>query len=470
MQHAGTQSESEDENDFSVVSESKSSRSPKNKFAKKGLIEWTDEHSATLIEKISEVITQSLLNNTAVFLERVGLIVPSRETKQKIYDPALARTSHTEEQPAKNAPSPTVLVRAETNILAQFEKCEELTQVHRDDYEHILETSELTRLVYPKLPLTISLDYTPEAIKGIIRNLLREFRREIIVQGFSKKFESIGEFFSLHNRQGSSERDWFAGADIFMTPRFRCVVHASAAREYERPILRDSLEPFESLWEAPLASWEVAPVQELEKIGYHISKKELSLDAPEHFHLSVFGKRNSHGNVTHLVFVSHGLRSLAVALGTKLGFGTECVLQVAVNDTLREEIKRGEIDSLSTSRWAASIFSLAWTLMRGSSSGCLRSGVGISCEDVPLHVQAGKSSGPRMVLATDFRLLPGAHCVQDGLFQYMSLIGITDGEVRFAQKYSSSQLISLLKRKNLDQVTHLGRTCVTSTSCFAQTI
>ena len=334
------------------------------------------------------------------------------------------------------------LIRTETAQTVIFEKCSELTAFHRSKYAPLKEMNEIAKRVHPELPMELSVRWSEKELRRLLRGLIRQVMYEVITDGRCSLLPQIGVFYSLHNRQGKSYQEWWAGADIFLKPVWMRRTQVGLPRFFEAPVLRDAWEPFRAAYGDPLTVTRVHLKEELLAVGY-----EIDSDPEETMNVAIFEKKpeNSNEHKTFL-YVSDGLRGIALARGSDCG--AEIVLQ----------LKHDSAGS-SPPSWPYRALALGWILMQASKSGVLGAGVGITCGD-RLCPEIGSKLGA--VITTRFSNMLHSSMCSDGRFSYMNIVGITAAEARLARVSSPEHLLVLLQRRGLDQLTKSNRPCLAS--------
>jgi len=200
------------------------------------LKETTEEERRHLLQELSDSILYFIERDCAVYLEGFGLLIPRHATNE------IVRTLGT-----KN------ILRTETKRLMTFEKCDELCAHHRERHNTIIETKELARRIHPRLPVMINVHWTPQDTRRYLRGFFKYLAHETVVQGHSRQLKAIGTFYSLHNRQGTTFSDWFAGADIFIKQSAQQILMVQPGKVFKQPVLTSAWEPLEAAYGPPQA-------------------------------------------------------------------------------------------------------------------------------------------------------------------------------------------------------------------------
>ena len=394
-----------------------------------------------LRKTLNESILFYLECEKAVYLDGFGIIYP--EQKQGVVTYPLSETH--------------AMIRQETTLRARFEKCYDLVSYHREAYPTIVETNEIAKRIYPRLPLSNQATWSEWDTARNLRGLIRSIRDEVIIDGFSKQLGSIGEFFSLHNRQGDSPDSWFAGADIYLKSNHTIPLTVEDGRTYALPELADSWELPTAAYGPPIHTLDVSLFNELAALGYADHSAETL--GNETLQVGVFVSSSSESGERKLIYCTQG--AYEPASSTPENPGHEFVFQIPF---------RGEDNQISPEEiplWPTRALVMGWLLLQSSKSKVLAYGAGISC-DSPINednnssqnVNNGKGSTDCIltgIFATPFELSKNPQRVKGGSLRYINLIGITEDEGKVAELYGSDHLHLLLQFKNYDQVTNPSR-------------
>ena len=395
--------------------------------------ETTEEERTTLLYELNLVINSQLSLDKAIYLERLGFIYPITRTSQANY------------------PQRTwCVIREETHRTAAFEKCEDIVTYHRDKYSEIVETSDLVKKIYLKLPLNYQIRWSESDVKRRILALLRQIKREIVHDGYSGSLSAVGEFYALHNRQGQSEVDWFAGADILLVPQFRELVSVGTPNTFERPVLQNPFELLDAIHGKCIKSFSVDVKSILEKLGYELDD-EAKLD--DKIKVNVYGIESNRSDEMALLYCTDGIRHLA-----RSETGTELTFHLALPSSTKLQKIQDEVPT-----WPLKALTLGWLLVQSTQSRRLKPAQGFSCEAM-LSDQQG--SLINSIFTSEYRLIPGVQLTEDRPFRYINLVGITAAEANVADKFSPNHLLRLLECRSLDQITRPSRTSVVNRSVW----
>ncbi|MDC0357416.1 suppressor of fused domain protein [Oligoflexia bacterium] len=375
-----------------------------------------------------------------VYLHGLGILLPKINTKP---------TSHTYNN--------KVIVRKETIKTITFEKCYDLIAYYRNKYPDIVETKDLTRRIYPRLPLYMQIQWTERLLGAYVRGLIRSICDEIIVDGCSKQLAPIGDFFALHNRQGENMEDWFAGADIFLNPNYSAALYVGKPSVFERPRLHSAWELLEAAYGPPLGTFAVDVTKELTELGYDTSTFEDVTTAKEQrIPIAVFPGPSQGSAVTKtLIYCTEGLRTFTLEHASPSALGNEFVFQLAADPQQNARHPEQAFDQFPL--WPARPITMAWILMHSTKSKYVKPGLGLSCNH---FLAKDQSCNLTAIFTSIFALAKTPQLSSEGSFSYTNIVGITKDEAKVAEVYSPQYLLTLLKFRNYDQVTRLNRSSV----------
>ncbi len=389
----------------------------------------------SLRHQLISALTACLDRESAIYLEGLGILFPHMEVKQ--------RTRTLREK---------FLVHNDTVRSVRFEKCSELIPYHWEKFGRIVETRELVHSVYAELPLALKTRWTESEFRSIVRGYLSLVRREIVRRGFSHELSPVVDFFALHNRQGRTENDWFAGADIFVQPRYEQTLFIEPCVIKQRPCLESGWELLEAAFGKPCRIMTLDLVRELSNLGYDPRALDDAADVNmRSIPVAVFERP---GTPHSLVYCTDGLRLLSrPAPETKeVRPGNELVFQLSLPPGEASCNEAAEIPD-----WPLRPLTMGWILMQSARSKTIRCGAGLSC-DVPLIPDSDTEL--RSIFATSFSCVRHEQLCLDRPFSYVNLIGITADEAAVAARYSPEFLLRLLEHRDLDQCTKPGRSSI----------
>ena len=399
----------------------------------------TAEEQCDLESLFTEAVTDYLCDQRPVYLDGFGFCIPTlqAETATQIF-------------------ADNLYLREETIRSLEFEKCAELTAFHRTKFPKLVEPKELCAKVYTKLPFPFSRSWAPRELSRLLSALIDQVRMEVIGAGFSTRLINLGTFYALHNRQGSTPRDWFAGADIFLCRSFRQTTRASAWRAVSAPVLQDAWELLEAAYGPAVAKLNLNLRKELTELGY--DQRELKPDLSV-VPVAVFFERSAtDSSCGTLVYCTNGLRQTGIK-NSREKTGIEFVFQLPISEESGKVPRAKEVPL-----WPLRPLTLGWILIQGRKSGTVKPGTALSC-GVPLVKQF--DSEITTVFTTQFSRARQLQKSSEGDFSYVNLVGITEEELQVAEHSGADLLLDLLKHKKLDQSTKSTRSSVTIKSCFS---
>lgn len=394
----------------------------------------SDERTSLQLH-LSAAVVHFLDREVAIYLEGLGIFFPVHETKQR------ARTLREK-----------LLVHNDSVRTVRFEKCSELVPYHWEKFGQIVETRDLVQQLYQHLPAAMRSKWSETEARRILRGYIGFIRREIVLRGYSAELSQIADFFALHNRQGKTENDWFAGADIFILPRYEQTLFIEPCVVKERPALENSWELLEAAFGAPIAIMNINIIRELSVLGYDTRglDAESAIEEKE-IPVAVFARKDDRAS---LVYCTNGLRRLSRSVKSSESPkpGNELVFQLAVSPQDVATISGSDVPD-----WPLRPLTMGWILMQSARSRTIKTGAGLTC-DVPL-IRNGDTE-LRNIFATSFACVRSEQLCSDGPFTYINLIGITSDEARVASKFSPEFLLRLLEHKELDQCTKPNRSSI----------
>ena len=400
-------------------------------FAPKDFLKQTSSaERSVLAQELQSAIIFFLENERPVYLEGLGIICFAKRT---------GWVSHHQEN--------QVVMRHETARLPQFEKCSDLVSFQRSRFTNIVETAELARRIYPRLALVLQLRWSELDLRQLLRGLNLQIAREVVISGVSKTLSDLGLLFALHNRQGSSFCDWFAGADIFLKPKYRAVVKVGSPHVRQLPILEHPWEGLQAAYGRPLQVIKLELRDELEALGLDLSKHSNALMADTaSLELGIFEIKRE-GEERVLLYCSDGLRRFGQSESVKRA-SYEFTVQLAssmVNSAPGLE---------NVPLWPKRLFALGWLLLESCKSGHLKDGAGLSFDsgaagDLDAHL--------RTIFITRFALFPHTQHLRSGAFMFRNIILLRDEETEVARTYGADHLLTLLEHRKLSQTVQLRR-------------
>lgn len=377
--------------------------------------ETDDKTRGALAAAAASAMLDFLGRDRAVFIENFGIIFP--EIRSEI-------RAHIE---AEN-----LFLRCEKTRLANFEKTDDLTASHRECFPSMVETRDLAAAAYAKLPLEIQLILDPAEIRRLLRGLFKAIRHEVVAKGFSPWLSPVGDFFAVHNRQGLSAADWYAGADIFLVPRNVEPLEIGPSRRMPRPVLDSAHEIFDCASGAAIKTWPICPLRELSELGLVIADE----DQKNKVEFEVRAYRYAeNGARPRIVYATDGIRLKKNLKGAP---GSEFVVCLGVESD--------DINGADIPEWPLKALAMAWALdAHVSPEQGLKVGLGLSAEE-PIFVNK-HGRGIKTIMLSEFHLVSLEQLSTEGPFRFFSVIPLLEEESKFAEQRGSSHLLSVLRHK-----------------------
>jgi len=403
------------------------------------ILDTSTREREALKKELCRAILYYIESDIPVYLENFGILIPrlhSKNVTRNVFRNLNLRREHFRS--------------------ISFEKCDDLTSYNRSNFVKIAETRELADRIHPRLPLFININWGIQDTRRFMRGLLLFLRNETITSGHSRLLEPVGVFHSLHNRQGNTPRDWFAGADILLKPTYSQLIKVGESQVYQRPVFKNAWEPLEAAFGKHELQFIIDLEQELQKLGYDTSSLHDFIN-PNHKQITVRvfdGSPSSDSRSSKLIYCTNGLRKLATSSSSKSGASQKKATGVEFVFQIDQEKARSEHPDIPL--WPARAITIAWILLQGSKSGSVKPGIGLSCE-VPLEEN---NSSLDTILLTEFSYLRSEFLSKHGPFSYINITGITKNEAALARDNSFEYLLALLQYKGLDQVSQPGRACL----------
>lgn len=371
-------------------------------------------------------------SNRAVYLESFGIVFPEIKTIKRSY---LVKNS--------------IAVRQEGILAINFEKCGELHALHREKFISLAETKELLAEIYPRLPIALQLRWRVEQLRDLVLKEIRDLKLEVVSRGYSKNFEDLGIFFSLHNRHGASPEDWFAGADIFLISKFERLTRFGEVGFFHRPQIKGPWDIFEAAYGASLGCFDLQVQDELRELG--ISLPNDSTLARLGLEVAVFRKPqlNDKRDTEVLVYCTNGLRSI-----TRDGLlPAELIFQVEIPSDSTGK------NNDSVPRWPGRALAMAAALRERKQDAKAAS---VATFGFPggVSLTSGRRSALGGILIAPYHQSPLPHLTGNGEFTLISVVGVMADEVALAHSHSASHLLALLSRKGFSDITKPSRLSV----------
>ncbi|RIL10226.1 MAG: hypothetical protein DCC75_04850, partial [Proteobacteria bacterium] len=229
------------------------------------------------------------------------------------------------------------------------------------------------------------------------------------------------------NRQGRSESDWYAGADIFIRKRHCSASSIGPLQVFPRPSLDNAWEILRAAFGDPLALLDICPRTELGKLGLaeHLTEFHEEL-VP--FKIAVFKDYGSEkAECGSLIYCSDGLRNLGIQhsqlRGHTSGIGCELVFQLRSDKNSQSACQT--LGSSAVPSWPSRALAMGWLLIQSSRSKLLEYGHGLSSG---LALDGSDNFPVRSIFSLPFQRISLPQGCHGGEFCYVNLVGITNGE------------------------------------------
>lgn len=403
----------------------------------------TDEQERDLLRfEVNCALQHFLEFDRPIYLEGLGLVVPSRIERTRAYPSGQS-----------------LVVRRETVRKVTFEKCDDVSAA--EDLaivsdRSVVDTRELAERIYPRLPLGLHLKWSMQAMRSLLRAYLFSIRDRLVTKGVSQFLSAVGTLYALHNRQGNTPSDWYAGADILLMPRRSQVLQVLDSRLCARPVLQSAWEPLQALYGPPVRTLCLDLMGVLKETGFAVDDStEQANDTKDRLskrqiEVAVFLDNESKPQKPRLIWCTEGVRDLARSVSADV-VATELVVQTPADENTLNGVVE---DNLPI---ASRLLALGWAVLLSTRNKTLRPGLGINAES-PLITQP--KSLLTAAVATHVQSLSGVHLDEFGEFSYANLTGISYREARLISAGKRIHLLSMLELRGLDQITQSGRGCL----------
>ena len=379
-----------------------------------------------VLKLLSDVIISFIEQDCTVYIEKFGLLISKTESENIV--------SYCNEQ---------AMVRLETSREIFFEKCIELTNYHRQRFPKIIEEKEISLQLYHRLPTFFQKKWDKNGLRKVVKEIFEELKIETINLGASNLLFPIGVFYALHNRQGNEFKDWLAGADVFLAPEYKQLISTDKNKAFTPAIFNSAWEPLQCTYGSPLHEFSIDIREEMRQLGYELPK-----GISPSIRTAIFEVKDN--NKPCMLCCTDNLRNTSFN-GSKPA-GIEFTFQINC------------INNLDAIDLAARTFSLGWVLLNSTKSGTLKPGIGLNCQ-TPLT--GLKSCKLNSIFTTQFSKIRHPANSLNGVFSYINLIWLTEAEADLLSKTSPDHLLTILKYKNLDQITTPNRSCILRKSSFS---
>jgi hypothetical protein len=361
------------------------------------------------------------------------------------------------------------IVREETLQTLEFEKCEDTAGLNLDMYARLVDTRELVQSIYSRLPLPLQLRWSERELRRLLIDFIREVRTEVVALGFSDQLRGAGQMFALHNRQGLSPSDWFAGADIFMVPRQTRPLSLGTAQRFSRPVLENAWELWSAVLGPALKTGSIPLSATLKELGFPesvISDYSLSIDSipfalfldpvPSAASSEVAGTDPSKKE-RGAIFVTDGLRSASLTGNPRQKLRHELVIRVPLAVLGRfgmgeAELKHDRSGAPSAVPSFVSCLLAAGALLLASDRmNPLRANAALA---LGRSITGASDSKLRSLLLTSCSTFGLQQLACDGPFNYATVLGLASDEAALLAARGRDHLFAILESRGLSQTTH----------------
>ncbi len=409
----------------------------------------TSQDQLVLVQELESSLIYFLERGLPIYLDGLGILFPIIKQRRRV----------------KNLRDKFVLYSEDYRTVG-FEKCYELVSFNRERFSGVLESRDIAHRVYARGMPFLSTPFSEVEVRRLVRGIIDKIRVETVTTGRSYLLSTIGDFFALHNRQGETFTDWYAGADIFLKTSYQKILKTTPSKFFARPVFNDSKEPFTALYGSPLNEFSIDLAAELVKLGYEISETEKKALTPSSFSVAVFSSKDSEkSGAIILTYVTDGLRAIGIEKNSSEALGSEFVVQTVLEP--KDSMGRKGVVSVEAGTlpiWPVRMMTAGWILLKASKSGRVKPGAGLAVGRDSLF--ANEASSLTTVLTAKFPKIAGEQLSPEGAFEYISLIAISSDEAEVASKHSPHLLLTLLDYKKLQQITKPGRSSLVAKTGF----
>jgi nucleoid DNA-binding protein len=374
---------------------------------------------------LERVILDSLSRGSAVYLEGFGIVFPEIRSR------TVVETLNTK-----------LCTRIEGQRAAQFEKCYDLIQLHRDRFGSILEGRQLHNAILKQLAVQ---GISERDIQRTLRTFIKNLRDDVVCNGYSVALPNVGRFLVLHNRQGATTGDWFAGADIFLQSSYRHTLMSGTPIFSNRPTLNNSWDAVGGKLGKPIKIYDLeldAALQPLAVAPTAISERALK---PR---IAAFAQQVD--DVTRFTFITDGMRLLG---GCKSGIGTEFIF------SFEQRFGDWTFQTEEIIEMARRPLSLGWLLAAGAEEDSLKVGTCLECSSKIFPKSSGDLTA---VICLAPMLAQNLHTTSDRQFRFLQLLGITGDEAQVCERIGFNHLSALLEYRGVHQITKPNRSSMIS--------
>ncbi|MGI6680241.1 MAG: hypothetical protein ACOX3T_01940 [Bdellovibrionota bacterium] len=396
--------------------------------------DFNNEDALNLANFFNEIIEINLIEQKVIYLENFGFLIPKKEWTLNCKE---------KESEKENEKETLVYFKEEEVLKIDFEKCLIINDYFKEKYSLIEFRDIIKNINFEHYDIFKNFELR-DVLKYALA-FINTLKDDVISNGVSRTL-SIGTFYAVHNRQGESFYDNFAGADIIFKQEIKKVYNEKDTFKYYKPTLDDALEVFKAAYGDYVGVVEVNLRKELVVLGFSIedikSIKEAVLP------LYVFEDRSlSQSGLITLYYATNTLRKYGIK---EYGIGTEFVFGL----TLDEKDFRNKDGSLNIPSYIGRAFTAAWLQLQREELRKEKGAFTLKYHK-PLLIDGQKEMDA--ICISDFEKLSSMQTAKDGKFFYKNILGITADELVFANRFSVEYILTLLALRNLDQITRLNR-------------
>lgn len=379
-----------------------------------------------LADGIAAAIKSVITDGKSVFLPGFGIFTPIESSK---ISPRIENNN-------------LILVKDE-ELKINFEKCDDDSHLgSRANRIEWLEFASRVRNYSAALGLVIP---TIDETKAVILGFVEQLKKEVVCNAYSLLLPQLGHFCALHNRQGQTQKSWFAGADIFLALSSPVKTSVEVLRKLNNPEVNSAWEPLEAAYDKSIYKFEIDLIKVLSSLGFDAEHLNDNSYGSTTISVSVFLNSKSET----LIFCTDGLRKLAKQDKSAEILGSELLVQAPISES--EDFSQ----LFSQDSWVSFQIVIGWSLLQTAKSKTIKPGAAFSL-DIPL-IESSKLSA---IFCHNFT---SSHCTfktSEGEFRYICLTGITADEFEAAKVLSPKLLEAFLDRRGLLGKTQIGRSSV----------
>jgi hypothetical protein len=374
---------------------------------------------------LNESIGNAITAGRHVLLEGFGIILVSEDEETKAYNSNFY-----------------TIIRNEKVRKLDFEKCLHFEKADQSLFPCIVKTAELAKMCHLALPSDLNIRWSENNIKKLLRCLIKLIKEELIHTGYSYALPAIGNLYAIHNRQGFSIDDWYAGADIFLDNSYRKVIDFSEQTWHNTPTYTSCIEPLETAFGRIHAHTSLNLDKELVKLGFEIDPEEPShniIKKP----IKIYAFKNEASN--SYIFCTQG-----IANNESMNHHAELVWQINKEQHLDQTLE-------SYLTLVKQIFTLGWILLISAKKEANLVGASITADFSEYQRIAPNLSA---IILNEFSLYKREAYMNDGAYRYLNVLTITGSEYKIAKKISASALLNVLSHKGIGQINKLERSSI----------